>query len=48
MVRLNWSAARDWKGNISEFTKAATVWNREVFGHIQRKKNRTLRRLHGI
>ena len=33
---------------IKAFMNVVKVWNREVFGNIQRRKDRILGRLHGI
>ena len=37
-----------WEVNIRDFTNAASAWNRNIFGHIQKKKRRILNRLRVI
>ena len=48
LVRSNWDCSRSWANNVSGFSKAARIWNRDVFGYIHKKKNRLFNRLHGI
>lgn len=47
-VRDNWNSCIDWKPRVKNFTDKIKVWNKEVFGHIERKKRRILNRLRGI
>ncbi|KAK4265131.1 hypothetical protein QN277_026221 [Acacia crassicarpa] len=48
MVKEEWSCSRDWGANIGSFTQACQRWNKDVFGHTQRRKQQLIRRLDGI
>ena len=48
LMSTSWKKEGNLKDNILSFTAAAKIWNKEVFGHITRKKNRILLRLEGI
>ncbi|KAL4304528.1 hypothetical protein GQ457_10G007360 [Hibiscus cannabinus] len=47
-VRSEWGEDVPIKENIANFQQSGRVWNVEVFGHIEHRKNRILARLHGI
>ncbi|XP_028773622.1 uncharacterized protein LOC114730681 [Neltuma alba] len=47
-VRDNWKEHLDWQSNITQFTDACRVWNKQVFGHIQDRKRKLMRRLDGV
>ncbi|KAL4329777.1 hypothetical protein AHAS_Ahas13G0334000 [Arachis hypogaea] len=48
LVKNSWIKQGDLVSNINNFANKAKVWNKEVFGHIFRKKQRILLRLDGI
>ena len=48
LVQCNWRRSDNWSDNINAFVVAAKVWNKEVFGNIQRRKDKLIRHLHGI
>ena len=48
LVQDNWKPEMSYETNIHEFTNAAFVWNRNVFGTYRKKKQRILNRMHGI
>ena len=47
-VEQNWNGWMDWKQNIDQFAIACQEWNKTVFGHIEGRKKRLLRRLDGV
>lgn len=47
-VRLSWSPSNSWLDNINCLTDNLKTWNKEVFGHIFKRKQRILKRLEGI
>ncbi|RYR66665.1 hypothetical protein Ahy_A03g012721 [Arachis hypogaea] len=48
LVKRSWDNRNNFTQNIANFTQEVKIWNREVFGHIFRKKQRILSRLEGI
>ena len=48
LVRNSWASSCSWEENISSFIAATKLWNRDISGHIQKRKDRLLRRLHGL
>ena len=48
LVRKEWRPDRGWDANIECFAQACRLWNREVFGNIQKRKNHLLHRLDGV
>ncbi|XP_039039734.1 uncharacterized protein LOC120177785 [Hibiscus syriacus] len=44
----NWDKAKHVLSNVEDFKTNVQVWNREIFGHIGRKKRRLVARLKGI
>ena len=48
MVEDCWNQDVDWNVNVSNFTQSASIWNRDVFGFIQKRKKGLMNRLHGI
>lgn len=47
-VKKAWFQDIPWHQNISQFTHACSMWNKEVFKHTERRKKHLLRRLDGI
>ena len=47
-MRNSWVKEANMEENIWTFSEAAKIWNKEVFGHILRKKNRLTLCLEGI
>ncbi|KAI9110154.1 hypothetical protein K1719_019195 [Acacia pycnantha] len=47
-VRHSWLQDTSWVQNISQFTDAYSIWNKEVFKHTEARKKRLFRRLDGI
>ncbi|XP_039031943.1 uncharacterized protein LOC120166816 [Hibiscus syriacus] len=43
-----WDKDMDLEHNLSEFKKKVTIWNKETFGHIGKKKKNLLVRIRGI
>ncbi|GMI69001.1 hypothetical protein HRI_000569400 [Hibiscus trionum] len=48
MVRDNWKASTSLSETLSNFAKAADVWNKTTFGYIGTKKKLLMARLRGI
>lgn len=48
VVSDSWEDDRVLKGNIEVFTREVLIWNKDVFGNIFHRKNRTEARLRGI
>ena len=44
----SWNKEGLLEDNILVFTEAAKVWNKEIFGHISRRKNKLMLQLEGI
>ena len=40
LVSNCWNPSIAWNDNVSNFTHTASIWNRDVFGHIQKQKHR--------
>ncbi|XP_028786380.1 uncharacterized protein LOC114742276 [Neltuma alba] len=47
-VTDNWKTEREWKQNLHQFTHECCRWNKNVFGHIEGRKNKLLRRMDGV
>ena len=47
-MQQNWNRLRLWEDNVTEFSNAARVWNRDIFSFIHKKNKRLLNKLHGI
>ena len=47
-VRDHWEDSSEWVDNINSFSEACREWNRNVFGHIERRKKKLLSRLDGV
>ncbi|KAK4254761.1 hypothetical protein QN277_010094 [Acacia crassicarpa] len=47
-VRLSWHPNISWLQNISQFSKACSKWNKEVFRHTEGRKKHLLQRLDGL
>lgn len=47
-VSSSWIESDSWDSNIQRLTSNLREWNRDVFGHIFRKKHRIIKRLEGI
>lgn len=47
-VSSSWVSSDSWGGNIQRLTSNLRDWNREVFGHIFKRKHRIIKRLEGI
>ena len=47
LVKAHWNQTAPISANISAFSQAADSWNKDIFGHIGRKKRQLLRRLQG-
>ncbi|XP_028761945.1 uncharacterized protein LOC114720467 [Neltuma alba] len=45
VVKDTWSSTREWGQNVENFKKRVVVWNKEVFGNIDRRKSTLLSRL---
>ncbi|XP_039003534.1 uncharacterized protein LOC120130342 [Hibiscus syriacus] len=48
LLMNSWKNDRDLYENILEFQAQSTKWNKEVFGHIGRRKNLLLARIHEV
>ncbi|XP_028758817.1 uncharacterized protein LOC114717788 [Neltuma alba] len=48
MVRNKWDETLPWNDNLAQFTSACKHWNRNVFGHIEGRKQKLLSRLEGV
>ena len=48
LVKDSWKSEVSWVENVNSFVGGATGWNKHIFGHIQRKKQHLINRLHGI
>lgn len=49
LVQSHWNHGLAWEDNVKKFSIAATAWNKNTFGHIQKKKKqRILNRLSSI
>ncbi|XP_072066677.1 uncharacterized protein [Arachis hypogaea] len=48
LVSNNWRVQESWSNGVENFKSSLKTWNSEVFGDINRKKSRILRRLQGI
>jgi hypothetical protein len=47
-VESTWSNSNSWGENVKRFTNHIISWNRDVFGHIFKRKQRIFNRIEGI
>lgn len=47
-VKHSWAAASSWDENLARLTENLKWWNKEIFGHIFKRKHRIFKRLEGI
>lgn len=47
-LESSWRISFSWNDNITRLSKSLSVWNREVFGNIFKRKKRIISRLEGI
>lgn len=47
-IKGAWPRSKDLHEGLMQFREAVSIWNREVFGNIHRRKARTMARLGGI